>query len=183
MIITYSQPKLKKDWNERINRIFSLVKTKATPDLWVKVFIYRDKTRTFMGEQKVYNATNWRGHYRNANVFGHGFYKDEWKFLNKHKNIKHCITLKIGESCDDENIASLMAHEFRHYLQFKKYGNNRLRKGNRCIQIERDANKWQKQRLSKLIGEGKIKHKEKTKDGFIYLDFQEAFKRMMEVSN
>ena len=42
-IITYSQPKLKNDWKERINRIFNVVKTKSTPDLWIKVFIYRNK--------------------------------------------------------------------------------------------------------------------------------------------
>ena len=179
VLITYSQPKLKKDWKCKINKIFNAVKTTATPDLWIKIFIYRDKTHNFNGEQKSFPAKNWRGHYRCAEVFGHGFYDEEWKFLNSHPKIKHCITLKIGESCNEEDIASLIAHEFRHYLQWKKYGTNKLRKCNRAIQVERDSNKWQKRRIKKLIGEGKIKHKAAC-EGFMLLAFQKAFKDMME---
>jgi len=177
VIITYSQPKLKLIWKDRINRIFNVVKTKSTPDLWIKVFFYRDKEREFMGEQKHYKATNWRGHYRYAEYGGHGFFDDEWKFLHKHPNIKHCITLKIGESCSDEDIANLMAHEFRHYLQYSKYKtkmNPKMNHGSRAVQVERDANKWQKKRVDKLIGEHKIKHKEKN-NGFVYWKFQENF--------
>lgn len=70
-------------------------------------------------------------------------------------NIKHYITLKIGQSCSDDMTISLEAHEYRHYLQWKKYGvltmarriNGRIK---RPIQAERDANKWAKQRVEKI---------------------------------
>lgn len=180
--ITYSQPKLKEVWNKRIRRIFDVVKTKSTPDLWIKVFFYRDKVHEFGGELKNYPATNWRGHYRWFEFGGHGFYDDEWKFMEKHPKIKHVITLKIGESCDDEDIANLIAHEFRHYLQYSKYGqrmNPKLNGGSRAVQVERDANKWQEQRVNQLISEGKIKHKD-TNIGFVFWRFQENFERITQ---
>ena len=99
------------------------------------------------------------GHYRYAEVFGHGFYDEEWKFINKHSKIKHVITLKISTNGSDEDIAELMAHEFRHYLQYKKYGLSMTRHGNsgrrsRPIQVERDANKWAKKRVQQLKERG-----------------------------
>jgi hypothetical protein len=170
--ITYSQPKLKKDWDDRIRQIFNIVKTKATPDLWIKVLIYRNKEFEFLGEARHYEASGYRGHYRYA--LQHGFYDEEWKFIGKHPKIKHCITLKIGESCSDEDIAELIAHEFRHYLQWKKYRNPKQN-----LQVERDAKKWAKKRVNQLIAEHKIKHRAVC-DGFTFWKFQEGFKQMFE---
>lgn len=183
-IITFSQPKLKKDWRDRITRIFNVVKTRATPDLWIKVFIYRNKVvRHADGKEHTITPIQANGHYRCFQFGGHGFYDEEFKFLEKHPKIEHVITLKIGENANDEDIASLMAHEFRHYLQWKKFGvrkmNPKLNNGKRAVQVERDANKWEKKRIDRLIGERKIKHKASKKyDGFIYWVFCDCFARM-----
>ncbi|MHA1344281.1 MAG: DUF3920 family protein [Promethearchaeota archaeon] len=58
-----------------------------------------------------------------------------------------------------QSIASLFAHEFRHYLQYKKY--NMIRRNYngrrvRPIQVERDARKWAERRINKLKKEGKL---------------------------
>ena len=184
-------------FDARIRRIWSEVTTASTPDLWLKVFFYRDRfwyskvdqrwyqydekqqknvevshpgikrmdnARVFFGDRfnfddmellEVHPVTNYRGHYRCAQFMGHGFYDKEWDFIHKHPRIKHCITLKMGESCSDKSIASLMAHELRHYLQWKKYGARQMNprmnsNGRRPIQVEADANKWAKKRVKKL---------------------------------
>lgn len=178
VIITYSQQKLKPIFQNRISRIFNIVKTCSTPDLWIKVFIYRSnrynpssglnwdrdgpQIEFYFGNRfkfqdiwKFSNWKRWRGHYRYAEVGGHGFYDKEWKFLEKHSNIKHVITLKFSEDEDDIEIAKLIAHEFRHYLQFRKYGISMESIGNngkrtRPIQVEADANKWTKKRMEQI---------------------------------
>jgi len=183
--VTYSQPKLKPIFKDRIISLFNLVKTRATSDLWIKVFIYRtnkynpgcglnrdkdwEQIEFYFGERfkwgEISKYRNWnhgyRGHYRYAEVFGHGFYDDEWKFIRSHPKIKHVITLKFSEDGSDLRIAKLIAHEYRHYLQFCKYGlamvsygNNGTRK--RPVQVERDANKWAAKRIKNLVEEGKL---------------------------
>jgi hypothetical protein len=181
-IITFSQEK-NKDQRERITRLFNIVKTKSTPDLWFKVFFYKPEIiehwgfnwekdspqlQFYFGDrftfEEVFLRTDievggYRGHYRYVEVFGHGFYDEEWKFLNKHENIKHVITLKIRHSNSDLDIAALIAHEFRHYLQYKKYGLSMTRHGNhgrrsRPVQVERDANNWAEKRIAKLKEQG-----------------------------
>lgn len=181
--ITYAQENMKPVFDERIRRLFNLVKTRSTPDLWIKVFVYRDEIKywklfnrdikqfkNYFGnrfdvdsvkKQMFYKSTRWRGHYRYAEVFGHGFYDKEWKFIRKHPKIKHVITLKIGESCKDLEIARLIAHEYRHYLQFRKYGCAMTRRGfngrkSRPVQVERDAKKWEAKRISTLKQKGKL---------------------------
>mgnify|MGYP001444928905 CR=1 FL=1 len=210
--ITYSQPKMKPNWDRRIKGLFNLVKTKSAPDLWIKVFFYKDnstvyeqevfrnernnfyhsdeliKTETddemndriskaiwqikfYFGDRfkpedvkRINTSHNWikcNGHYRYAEVFGHSFYDEEWKFIRKHPKVKHVITLKIDERCSDYSIAELIAHEFRHYLQFKKYGGSMTRRGNngrrnRPVQVERDAKKWAKKRIDTLVAKGKL---------------------------
>ena len=176
VIWTYSQKWAKEVHGDSIKRLWNKVVTRPTPDILIKVFFYRDKTRFLkldhgikeaekacmsLGKiddieiMKVYPATMVRGHYRCSTSYGHGFYENEWNFIYNHPNIKHCITLKIGQLCSDNMIISLQAHEYRHYLQWKKYGasamgrriNGRLK---RPIQVEKDADKWSKQRVEKL---------------------------------
>jgi hypothetical protein len=182
--ITYSHPKLRKEVGDKVIRLFNIVKTTSTPDLWIKVFVYRpeykywsmdvkqEQLQFYFGDrfkiedvklQKKYPALNWRGHYRWAETFGHGFYDAEWKFINRHPKVKHCITLKFGENCSDKEIAHLIAHEFRHYLQYRKYGLKMMGrkesyngKRKRPVQVERDAIKWENDRVNKLIAEGKL---------------------------
>ena len=130
----------------------------------------RDNLRFFFGdrynfeeiEQQIVSPnTLSKGHYRCALPNMHGFYDKEWDFIRKHPKIKHCITLKIGESCDDKTIAWLIAHEFRHYLQYKKHGSSMGTRVDgrkkRPIQVERDANKWAKKRIERLFNENQIK--------------------------
>lgn len=168
--ITFAQPKLKQTWDDRIRRIFDVVKTRATPDLWIKVLVYTSS--------RLY----WRGNYRWTEA--HGFYPEEWKFIRKHPKIKHCITLKIGHDCTDKDVADLIAHEFRHYLQYKKYGNKmiaRRNNGRRAVQVERDAKDWSKERVNQLIAEHKLKYKQ-DKDGFElgYWMFRQEFAKMFD---
>lgn len=183
MITTYSQPKLKNQWKDKLNRLWKLIKTKSTSDLWVKVFIQKDRTyKNHLGESTCSKATYWSGHYRSINH--HGFYDKEWDFLNKHPKIKNVITLKIGESCSEEGIATLIAHEYRHYLQYKKY-NYRMNykiNGRRKspIQVERDANNWAKKRVNKLIMNKQIKTLYHKKNSLDYWLMQEALKNWDE---
>ena len=101
----------------------------------------------------------WSGNYRSRDYANHGFYDKEWTFLYKHSKVRHVITLKIGEDCTDRDIMMLMAHEYRHYLQYKKHkykmGERSLYSGKkkRPIQVERDANKWMKARVDALLGD------------------------------
>ena len=197
VFITYSQKWAKSVFDARIRRIWSEVTTTPTPDLWLKVFFYRDrlwyskvdqrwyqydknigknvevshpglkrmdKARVFFGDRynfddmellKVQPTTNYRGHYRCAQFMGHGLYEKEWKFVRKHPKIQHCITLKIGESCSDRSIAHFMAHELRHYMQWKKYGAPRMAQRHngrihRPIQVEKDADAWALKRIKQL---------------------------------
>lgn len=189
MITTYSQPSLKPIYKERVSRLFELVKTQPTPDLWLKIAIFghnrerwmnygwglsweRDspQIKFFFGDRfkfdnisKQIEFKSWPrgkiGHYRF--VEGHGFYDKEWSFIEKHPIIKHVITLKLAHNATDKEIAKLMAHEYRHYLQYKKFGLSMCRIGNngrrsRPVQVERDANKWAEKRINKLCKEGRL---------------------------
>ena len=183
VVITYSQPKLKKRFGSKIRRLFNLVKTRSTPDLWIKVFIKRlpkerwmrygwglngerdsAQIKFFFGNrfkfEDISKQSDWtslircNGHYRWVEAMG--FYDKEWKFLNDNPKIKHVITLKIGENSTDEIIAGLIAHEFRHYLQYRKYGRQMISRESyngrrkRPVQVERDANKWANKRIEQL---------------------------------
>lgn len=195
--ITFSQKWAETWYKDRIMRIWRDIITRATPDLWIKVFFYRDRTwfspvdqrwyqydekqqknvevshpglkrmdgaRVFFGDRynfddmalsKVHPVMQCRGNYRCAEFMGHGFYDKEWNFIREHPKIKHCITLKIGESSTDGSIAYLTAHEYRHYLQWKKHGAPTMaRKVNgrrqRPIRIEKDANDWAEKRIKEL---------------------------------
>lgn len=195
--VTFSQKWAQTWYKDRIMRIWQDVITAATPDLWIKVFFYRDriwfssvdqrwyqydekqqknvevshpglkrmdKAKVFFGDRyntddmelsKVHPVMRCRGNYRCAQFMGHGFYNEEWDFINKHPKIKHCITLKMGESASDYSIALLSAHEYRHYRQWKKHGapamarrvNGRRR---RPVQVERDAEDWSSNRIKEL---------------------------------
>mgnify|MGYP001589554858 FL=1 len=186
MYITYSQPKLKKDWNERIRRLWSIITTRSTPDLWIKVFILRNKKYKLSdGKEHEFLTDSVNGHYRCATVNGHGFYDSEWDYLREHKKINHCITLKIGENCDDERIARLMIHEYRHYLQWKKYGANSMRqkvngKRKRPIQVERDAKKYTEKRINELIGNRLIKYKSIEWSGMYHANVRYAMENWFE---
>lgn len=195
--VTFSQKWAKVWYKERLMRIWRDVITAPTPDLWLKIFFYRDKVwftavdqrwyrwdeqqqknveishpgikrkdeaRVFFGDRynfdemtriDVWPATQCRGNYRCAMFMGHGFYNKEWDFIHEHPRIRHCITLKIGESCTDDFIASLMAHEYHHYQQWKKYGAPEMaRKVNgrrkRPIRVEQDAEQWARARIKAL---------------------------------
>lgn len=160
VFFTFSQNDMKTKHEQRIRRIWSIITTRSTPDLWVKVFFYKTSS--------CYWRT--RGHYRCAQFMGHGFYDNEWDFIKKNRKIHHCITLKYQQEATDFDIAFLMLHEFRHYLQWKKHGAyNMARKVNgrrkRPIQVEKDAEDWSKKRLNLLISQRKIKYKQ-NKDAF-----------------
>ena len=195
--VTFSQKWVKIWYEDRFMRIWRDIITAATPDLWIKVFFYRDKVwfspvdqrwyqydakqqknvevshpglkrmdkaKVFFGDgynfddmaiSDVSHYVGARGNYRCAGFMGHGFYEKEWAYIRAHPKIKHCITLKLGESCTDGSIAYLSAHEYRHYRQWKKYGAMAMaRRVNgrrmRPIQIEKDANDWAKKRIKKL---------------------------------
>jgi len=195
--VTFSQKWVKIWYADRLMRIWRDVITGATPDLWIKVFFYRDrvwfssvdqrwyqydekqqknvevshpglkrmdKARVFFGDRynfddmelsEVHHNGQSRGNYRCAKFMGHGFYNKEWNFIHKHPKIKHCITLKIGESCTDGYIAYLMAHEYRHYLQWKKYGAPAMARRvdgriKRPIRVEKDADDWALNRIKRL---------------------------------
>ena len=195
--VTFSQKWAKTWYKDGIMRIWRDIVTAPTPDLWIKVFFYRDrvwfspvdqrwyqydekqqknvevshpglkridKARVFFGDRynfddmersKVHPVMQCRGNYRCAQFMGHGFYDKEWKYIRSRRKIKHCITLKIGESCMDRSIAYLMAHEYRHYRQWKKYGapamatkvNGRIK---RPIRVEKDADVWARKRIKEL---------------------------------
>jgi len=55
----------------------------------------------------------------------------------------------------------MTAHEYRHYLQWKKYGPTKMNpkmnaNGRRPIQVERDANNWAEKRITSLKKMGYI---------------------------
>jgi len=177
VFFTYSQQWAKEIHGERIKKLWKKVITASTPDLWVKVFFNRDKTiyhnlqfcdiseqakaMNYFASidsvelQHCYPANSARGNYRYAKYMGHGFYDKEWRFIRKHPKVSHCITLKLGESIKDDSIVNIMAHEYRHYRQWKKYGGRAMNprynsKGRRPIQIEHDANNWAKKRTQQL---------------------------------
>ena len=137
MILRFSQKNKKEKWENKIRAYFNLISTKSTPDLLIKVCFFKEPTRL-------------HGHYRSLRV--HGFYNNEWNIRGKFKTpINHIITLKLCEKAEtDESLFMLIAHEFRHYLQFS---------GKKPKQIEKDARKWSTNRFNKLIAEKKFKPK------------------------
>jgi len=175
VFMSFSQDWAKELYGEKIRHLWQKVITASTPDLWVKIFYYRDKVMYYpllddseknkakeffksldgVEKQHTYPHNGCNGHYRCGEFGGHGFYDTEWKFIRKHHKISHCITLKLYEGITDDNIVQLMAHEYRHYRQWKKYGARKMNpkwssNGRRPIQVERDANKWAEQRTKKL---------------------------------
>jgi len=177
VFFTFSQQWAKERHEERVRKLWNKVITASTSDLWVKVFFYRDKivyhnlqfcdiseqakamnhfaSIDSIELQHCYPSNSTRGTYRCAESMGHGFYDKEWNFIQKHTKINHCITLKLGESIKDDSIVSIMAHEYRHYRQWKKYGAYKMNTkanstGKRPIQVERDAKDWAKKRTHQL---------------------------------
>ena len=177
MVVFTFEDRWTKDFYEaRIRKLWKEVTTAPTPDVWVKVLFFKDKASYWrlhdnnetleaskyfnsldgIERQHVYESSRVKGTYRCANYGGHGFYDDEWKFIQKHNHkIRHVITLRLGLAAKEDYVAALMAHEYRHYRQWKKYGayemNYRLNgTGKRPIQVERDANKWMRKRMEEL---------------------------------
>jgi hypothetical protein len=176
VVFTFNEPEARDFYEDRIRKLWSQVVTAPTPDLWVKVFFYPDKvsywrmtdnnetlvaSRYFKSldgveRQHVYELSRAKGSYRCIQYGGHGMTNAEWGFIQRHKNkIKHIITLRFGLTSSLDHMASLMAHEYRHYRQWKKYGaynmNYKLNgTGKRPIQVERDANKWMRKRMKEL---------------------------------
>jgi hypothetical protein len=109
MRLRFSQAWAKRQYEKRIRELIKFVKgRRACPDLLVKVFFYR--------YDELFN-----GNYRNA--WNHGFYNQEAKLLPK---ITHIITLKVCEDKDfDERFIGIFAHEFKHYLDFKRFRGQR----------------------------------------------------------
>jgi len=174
VFMSFSQKWAKMAYEDRIRKLWQKVIIAPTPDLWVKVFFYRDKAiwYTLFDESEKQKARQYfkdlkgvhiqhishnycRGHYRSAIYGGHGFYKKEWNFIHKHPKIRHCITLKYPEGSTDDSIVQLMAHEYRHYRQYKKYGTMAMNykmngSGKRPIQHEKDARLWAEKRTKQL---------------------------------
>lgn len=141
MIYRFSQ-KVPQELQDRIKRLWRFVQTQSAPKLCLKVFFYNDVLKRYELEERwnelekmnghwrdknlskeqyvntsVYRwATRANGHYTNINV--HGFYKKDWELYQKFNTLS-IITLKIGRETQDKNIIRLMAHEWRHYLQYK----------------------------------------------------------------
>lgn len=174
--MTFSQNWAKQRYENRIRNLWQKVITTSTPDLWLKIFFYKDQIKYYplLDESEKINAQQYfndltgiwlqhvyppyrrnRGTYRSAQVFGHGFYDKEWKFIQKHPKIRHCITLKFYDGIKDDSMVQLMAHEYRHYQQYKKYGTLAMNPkhnsdGKRPIQHERDARRWAEMRTKQL---------------------------------
>jgi len=157
MFLTFSQKWAKKKYETKIRELINTVKTKPTKNLWIKIFFYKN----IKAGDKIIYITKCNGHYRSASWNGHGFYDSEWKFIHKHPEIKHCITLKLSESATELRIGSLIAHEYRHYLQYDKYGTEGMhRKVNgrvkAPVQVESDTKKWAKKRIETLTSKDKL---------------------------
>ena len=143
----YSNPKMKEVFGARLREHFNFVKTMSTPDLLIKVFVYKPKVHS----DDSFRSGRWRGHYRN--VYIHGFYSNEVKHYKQSKGkIRHVIQLKFDEDITDRSLIELLAHEYRHYWQFKKYKNPKEH-----MQLERDAKKFQRLKLKRWLQKQEIK--------------------------
>ena len=58
------------------------------------------------------------GYYKNITT--HGFYESEYDRVKIKLNCNHIIQLFIRDTDKDKHIINLMAHEWRHYLQYTK---------------------------------------------------------------
>ena len=128
MLIRFSQKNVSNEQKQRIRRLWKFVQTRSAKDLCVKVLITKEhlsKARRIYAKKNPEQYQRWveqarrqySGNFRNLWV--HGFYEKERKELWHLHDITNIITLKIGIETSDENIIYLMAHEFKHYLQYR----------------------------------------------------------------
>lgn len=137
ILFRFSQKNISKEKQEHIKKLWKFVQTRGAKDLCIKVMFYSDKY-----------GSHYRGNYRN--FYHHGFYDKEWKELYSKYNVTHIITLKIGQTTKDEDVVYLMAHEWRHYLQWH---NGTLTK--KYFRKEPDATKYGRKRKELFIAKNK----------------------------
>lgn len=155
---------IKRNYEDKLKNIWRQVITKPTPDLTILVFYPKDKHYEYLMKhwegyrlKREMNHATIVLHYPieeivlsrayEQNGYGHG--RCCYGYFNQR------IKLYLSESTSDYWIAWLMAHEYRHWMQFKRYGdgmrhrdeNGRL---HRPIQIEKDANDWASERMKHI---------------------------------
>ena len=161
---------IKRNYSDKLKDMWRKVITTSTPDLTIEV--YYPKPRCWYEQMKyLYDENNQRIHWHKNEIMyatmilryplhemtlvrpgnterARGLYCYRWQYNNR------LIKLFYTEETSDYWIAFIMAHEYRHYRQHKKYGsamrnyeNGRLR---RPIQIEKDADSWAYKRVKEL---------------------------------
>ena|SRR3990167_1623262 len=148
MLFRFSQKGLTDEKKKEIKNLWRFVQTNPAKSLAVKVLLHRPLPYWASKKQKDYYLsesypnrdyyqTRWSGKYRS--FFVHGFYDKEWKELYRKHSITDIITLKIGVRTEPADIIHLMAHEWKHYLQYR---NGKPKKGTRKeLQAEKYAKK------------------------------------------
>ena len=159
----------------KIRSLVNAIKTQSANDLLFRVvFLKPHKFVNSKGQEEVYYKTRSKhGYYKNLN--DHGFYNSEWGRVFVKKDCKHIIQLFLTPKESEESITRVIAHEWRHYIQFTKKRDKYVRKNGH---LEVDARKWSKERVQKLIASRIIKPE--YNDAFTYYRFQQAFEEMFK---
>lgn len=131
-----------KEQKDKIKRIVNAVKTCSAKDMLIRVVFLKTD----------YCPRKYHGYYKNIN--DHGFYDSEWERVYDKKNCKHIIQLFIKLNESEESISRLIAHEWRHYIQFTKKREKYVEKNGH---LEVDARNWSSKRVNELIASKIIK--------------------------
>lgn len=132
----------------RIKNIIGTVKTSSAKDLFVRISIHKP-FKVLEDGNKLYKGYRYSGYYKN--FFDHGLFESEYKEVYQKKDCPHVIQIHLHDNFSDFTIASIFAHEWRHYLQYTKLRNRFIGNTNkRKKRIELDARRWTEKRLKKL---------------------------------
>jgi hypothetical protein len=168
----FENPYIKRNYEQKLKDIWRRVITAPTPDLTIKVIYPKprcwyepmryclDRSNTNMGsytwhkQEAMYASLILHYPFEEMTIVragdcdgSRGRYCHRWSGFR-------LIKLFYTEGTSDYWIAFIMAHEYRHYRQYKRYGeqmhqyeNGRL---HRPIQLEKDANGWAHRRVTEL---------------------------------
>jgi len=122
MRIIYSQKWAKEKVDLKIRKLLPFVPGIKSADLLVKVFCYT-KLRKYTDSEGVvhwFGRNKYSGHYRY--LYTHSFWKSECKYFSKLKKVPaHHIMLKFHSDIDDSILLHLIAHEFGHLKDWRKW--------------------------------------------------------------
>lgn len=160
----FDNPYIKRNYSEKLKTIWRKVITMPTPELTIQVYYPKARCWTekmqywyrYDPQNQDYTIHHYKAEIMYATMIlpyppeqmslvrNNGGIRTHGLFCYSTYSGKRIIKLYYSETTPDYWIAFIMAHEYRHYWQMKKYGKLMYYKA------QRDANKWAYKRLKEI---------------------------------